>query len=121
MYINFNYINYINFLTILFIMSQLNNISWYKLINTKDLVLGKCKIQSKGYLFKHKHKIPEYYYILSGDGFMRLGNSYQLLVKDNFIKIPKNTYHFTINPFNSDLEFLYIFTKGPFNKIKYYS
>ena len=84
------------------------------------MVIGKCTIKPGGELINHKHKIPEYYYVLDGEGEINLNGIKKPLIKDTFIEIPKNTYHYTKNMLQSDLTFLYIFPNGPFETIKYY-
>ena len=101
--------------------SKQSNVSWFNICNDKQRVLGYCTIKPGGELYKHKHKINEYYYIVNGFGNLTLGDKIILLRKNMFIKIPKKTYHTTKNIYNTNLSFIYLFKRGPLYKIKYYS
>ena len=78
-------------------ISKSPKINWIQLIDSHRSVIGKCFIEPGGELFKHKHDIPEYYYILNGRATMQLGDKQLNLYQNMFIKIPKDTYHCTIN------------------------
>lgn len=96
-------------------------ISWQTLVNHKKIVIGKSILQPNAEIFLHKHKIIEYYFVLSGQATMLLSNQKILLKKNMFVKIPKLTYHHTKNNFSKAFVFLYFFNEGPFENIAYLS
>ena len=101
--------------------SKKSNVSWFNICNDRKKVFGYCTIKPGGELYKHKHKINEYYYVVDGKGKLKLGNKDLSLKKNMFVKIPKMTYHNTKNPYHKNLSFFYLFNKGPLENIKYIS
>ena len=52
----------------------------------------------------------EYYFFLSGRGNMLLGDDWSVVIRNDFIIVPKNTLHTLINSNDEDLIFLTIRT-----------
>ena len=96
-------------------------ITFINKINDYKNVIGKCYIEPGGELIKHKHDIPEYYYLLNGRATMQLENKQLNLYENMFVKIPKDTYHCTLNNYDSTFVFLYMFPQGPFYNINYFN
>lgn len=101
------------------VTDEKDGVFWEKLSNNKNFVIGKCIMQPNSELFSHRHRIAEYYYVLSGETTMLLDKKNQKIKKDSFIKIPKMIYHYTKNYGKEPLVFLYFFPEGPFEKIEY--
>lgn len=96
-------------------------INWKNFINNKNIVLGTCVIKPYGDLFKHKHKIDEYYFVMEGKAKIYIDDEPTILEKNMLIKIPKYKFHYTKNILNEDFKFMYIFENGPFEEVNYYT
>lgn len=98
-----------------------SKVRWVALKNNKKGVLGLCEMKKNGQMGPHKHSVTEYYYVLSGNANMRVGNSKQFKAKKGMlIKTPSNVNHISVNKSKKPFVFLYRFVKGPMSSIKYY-
>lgn len=101
-------------------MSELfSEIPWENFADESDVVIGSYTVSQGRRLYRHKHPIPEYYYILRGNGYIFLNGEGVFLCPGMFLTISENVYHSVLNPFSKDLEILYVFPKGYFRDIPY--
>lgn len=94
---------------------------WKNWIDTRDVVIGIYTVRQGERLYRHKHRIPEYYYVTSGNGYIYLNDTMQFLRPTQFLVISPHIYHEVYNPFSKDLTILYVFPQGYFRDIGYFT
>lgn len=92
---------------------------WKNWVDTQDVVIGIYTVKQGERLYRHKHRIPEYYYVTSGNGYVYLNGTVQFLRESQFLAINPDIYHEVYNPFSKDLTILYVFPHGYFCDILY--
>jgi oxalate decarboxylase/phosphoglucose isomerase-like protein (cupin superfamily) len=68
----------------------------------------------------HSHNVEEVYILLSGKGYMILGNKKMPVNRGDLVTIPKNVWHRTVNTGKEKIVFLTIFEKHEGSHLKSY-
>ncbi len=85
---------------------------FYTFISRPGLAAGVLVLEPGQQDTQEPHDSDEVYLVLSGDGFLRIGNRDHKVSKDAIFFVPRNTpHHFHGN--TSDLSVLYFFGGGP--------
>lgn len=94
-------------------------VTWDTLYDHDDLVIGKCTVLALNDFKPHFHHVVEIYIITDGSG--------EVLINNEWFPAKKGDI-FVINPFqwhccktNHSISLIYVFKKGPFKTIGYYS
>ena len=74
---------------------------------TYDRLLGVNVFKPGGIYESHAHETPMFYYIVSGEGIMRVGSEERVVGKGAWIYTPPGLKHYTENTGNEDLAYLY--------------
>ena len=101
-------------------MSEIySEVKWGNWVDTQDVVIGAYTVKQGERLYRHKHDISEYYYVISGSGYIYLNDRLQFLRPTQFLMIHPTVYHEVYNPFSKPLTILYVFPCGYFRDIRY--
>ena len=74
---------------------------------TYDRLLGVNVFKPGGIYESHAHETPMFYYIVSGEGIMRVGSEERVVGKGAWIYTPPGLKHYTENTGTEDLAYLY--------------
>lgn len=105
--------------------SSMGNCTWHNLLSspstnsdTFTVGIGACKPKT-GNLALHRHEQAEVYYVLSGNGVVRIeGKNYSVTAGD-LVFIPGNAEHGVYNYESEEFRFLYCFGVRSFQEIVY--
>lgn len=81
---------------------------------TSDRLLGVNVFKPGGIYESHAHETPMFYYIISGEGIMRVGSEERVVGEGAWIYTPPGLKHYTENTGTGDLAYLY-FGGNPFD------
>ena len=77
---------------------------------TYDRLLGVNVFKPGGIYEAHAHQTPMYYYVIAGEGIMRVGDEERVVGKGAWIYTPPGLKHYTEN--TGDEDFAYLFFGG---------
>lgn len=86
--------------------------------STNGLVLGVAEIDS-GAFRNHSHDFAEAYYILSGEGLVKIAGEDFVVRSGTTIFIPQGAEHAVTNTGSETLRLLYVFPADSFAQINY--
>ncbi len=101
------------------------DIKWKTLISgdkmaSNGLSCGVAELSEKeSSLRLHQHAIPEVYYILEGEGLMRINDKTFDVSTGSTIYIPNNALHQITNTSKEPLRFFYVFPTNTFADVEY--
>ena len=84
-----------------------------------NVTLGIATLRRGETLEPHRHSEPETYYTLAGRGIVTIDGVPHPVVPGTAIFIPGDAEHAIRNDDDEDLEILYVFAIGDFNKVVY--
>jgi mannose-6-phosphate isomerase-like protein (cupin superfamily) len=89
--------------------------------STSGLVLGVAEIEpgDSGAFRNHYHDFAEAYYILSGEGIVKIAGQDFVVRPGTTTFMPKGAEHVVVNTGSETLRFLYVFPADSFAQINY--
>jgi quercetin dioxygenase-like cupin family protein len=84
-----------------------------------DMVMGVARLRKGDSLEPHRHAEPETYFTLSGRGIVTVEGVEHAIEAGTMVYIPGNARHQIVNADDEDLQILYAFAAGDFQKIVY--
>jgi quercetin dioxygenase-like cupin family protein len=86
---------------------------------TTDFTAGVTELEVGGWLGHHRHEPAEVYYVLGGEGAVRLDGQEHRLTARSAVFIPGDSEHGIRNTGDDRLRFFYAFAVGSFEEIEY--
>ena len=74
---------------------------------TYDRLLGVNVFKPGGIYEAHAHETPMFYYVIAGEGIMRVGDEERVVGRGAWIYTPPGLKHYTENTGDDDLAYLY--------------
>ena len=89
--------------------------------STSELVLGVAEIEpgDSGVFRNHYHDFAEAYYVLSGEGLVKIAGQEFVVKPGTTTYMPKGTEHAVVNTGTAALMLLYVFPADSFEQINY--
>ncbi|UOM37199.1 cupin domain-containing protein [Acuticoccus sp. I52.16.1] len=81
--------------------------------------IGLFEIAPGAELPKHHHTPDEIYFVVSGEGTVKIYNRTHRLAPGTTVHIPSNAAHVTVNTGESPLRILYMFPGASFSQVDY--
>jgi len=92
----------------------------YKTLYNKEVVIGNCTVFPNAHFELHYHDMTEIYMIIEGVGEVFNNNKWNPVKKGDIIIFPAKTIHCCRTDRPEGIKLIYMFSKGPFESIKYY-
>ena len=86
---------------------------------TDDITFGACEISPAGGMKPHYHKLSEIYYILEGNGTVRLGRDCVSVTRGSIVCVPGDVVHGIENTGMDTLALIWMFPTGNWSEVKY--
>ena len=86
---------------------------------TGDLTAGVAELEPGGWLARHRHDPAELYYVLEGEGTLRIDGTDHAVRAGTVASIPGGSEHGIRNSGTGLLRFFYAFAVGSFEEIEY--
>lgn len=86
---------------------------------TTDFTAGVTELEPGGWLGHHRHEPAEVYYVLDGEGLVRLDGEDHRVTAGTAVFIPGDSEHGIRNTGADRLRFFYAFAVGSFEEIEY--
>ena len=89
------------------------------LTRSESLTLGVAKIPSGAALSAHRHRQPEVYLVLAGEGSVRVGAGVRPIRVGSAVFVPGDTVHSCENTGTSELRLAYVLAADSFDDVEY--
>jgi len=89
------------------------------LTRSESLTLGVAKIPSGAALSAHRHRQPEVYLVLAGEGSVRVGAGVRPIRAGSAVFVPGDTVHSCENTGTSELRLAYVLAADSFDDVEY--
>ena len=89
------------------------------LTRSESLTLGVAKILSGAALSAHRHRQPEVYLVLAGEGSVRVGAGVKPIKAGSAVFVPGDTVHSCENTGTSELRLAYVLAADSFDDVEY--
>ena len=89
------------------------------LTKSEALTAGVAKIPPGAELSRHRHRQPEVYLVLAGEGSVRVGNGARSVRAGSAVFVPGGTFHSCENTGPSELRFAYVLAADSFEDVEY--
>ncbi len=88
-------------------------------VRTGEFTAGVAELEVGGWLGHHRHEPSEVYYVLSGEGTLRVDGQEHQVRAGSAVWIPGNSEHGIQNSGGDRLRFFYVFAVDSFEQIEY--
>lgn len=86
---------------------------------SEQLTVGLASISPGEALHEHRHLQAEIYFVLEGNGMVRVGSEARPIEAGSAVFVPGNTVHACENTGASDLRFAYVLAADSFDDVEY--
>lgn len=104
-------------------VAERGQIMWKTLLDDApqgaNMVMGVARLRQGESLEPHRHAEPETYFVLSGRGIVTVEGIEHAVEAGTMVFIPGNARHQIVNVDDEELQLLYVFAVGAFQKIVY--
>jgi quercetin dioxygenase-like cupin family protein len=104
-------------------VAERGKITWKTLLDDApqgaNMVMGVARLRKGDSLEPHRHAEPETYFTLSGRGIVTVEGTPHAIEAGTMVFIPGNARHQIVNVDDEELQILYAFAAGEFQKIVY--
>jgi quercetin dioxygenase-like cupin family protein len=104
-------------------VAERGQITWKTLLDDApqgaNMVMGVARLRKGDSLEPHRHAEPETYFALGGRGIVTVEGVEHAIEAGTMVFIPGNARHQIVNVDDEELQLLYVFAAGEFQKIVY--